>query len=69
MQRYSRLAHYFLVALVGVALLLDRFIPWLVIPPFVAPLYYRFVRHEEVLMERIFGAAYLDYKARVRRWV
>jgi protein-S-isoprenylcysteine O-methyltransferase Ste14 len=57
-----------ITALVGVAMLLDRAIAWLVIPPFAALLYYRFVRHEEALMAQTFGTAYLDYKARVRRW-
>lgn len=69
--RFSRNPMYasMLVGLAGVALMLDRITPWLVIPPFAALLYYRFVRHEEAHMERTFGAAYLDYKARVRRWL
>ena len=27
------------------------------------------IRHEEAYLERKFGAAYTDYKARVRRWL
>ncbi|NNL68216.1 MAG: isoprenylcysteine carboxylmethyltransferase family protein [Myxococcales bacterium] len=27
------------------------------------------IRHEETYLERKFGAAYTDYKARVRRWI
>lgn len=71
MFRFSRNPMYvaMLAALAGVALMLDRVGPWLVIPPFVAWLYYRFVRHEEALMEKTFGAAYLAYKSRVRRWL
>ena len=55
--------------LVGAALLLDRPLPWLVVPVFVMILRLRFIRHEERLMEATFGAAYTTYKQRVRRWV
>jgi protein-S-isoprenylcysteine O-methyltransferase Ste14 len=55
--------------LVGTALLLDRALPWLVVVAFVATLRLRFIRHEERLMEATFGAAYLAYKQRVRRWL
>ena len=54
---------------IGVALVLDRAAPWIVLPIFVAILRLRFIRHEEGLMEATFGRAYLDYKARVRRWL
>jgi protein-S-isoprenylcysteine O-methyltransferase Ste14 len=36
---------------------------------FVAILRLRFIRHEERLMETTFGAAYLAYRQRVRRWL
>lgn len=55
--------------LVGTAVLLDRAWPWIVVPIFVATLRLRFIRHEEALMETTFGQAYVDYKARVRRWL
>jgi protein-S-isoprenylcysteine O-methyltransferase Ste14 len=55
--------------LIGTALLLDRALPWLVVPAFVAILRLRFIRHEERLMEATFGADYLAYKRRVRRWL
>jgi protein-S-isoprenylcysteine O-methyltransferase Ste14 len=55
--------------LIGTALLLDRALPWLVVPVFVAILRLRFIRHEERLMETTFGAAYLSYRQRVRRWL
>jgi len=59
-----------MVAIVtGVALVLDRWAPWIVVPVFVAILRLRFIRHEERLMEATFGQSYLDYKARVRRWL
>jgi protein-S-isoprenylcysteine O-methyltransferase Ste14 len=54
---------------VGVALVLDRAAPWIVVPIFFAILRLHFIRHEERLMEATFGQAYLDYKARVRRWL
>lgn len=57
------------LALAGTAMLINSLAPWLVIPGFVAIIRTRFIRHEETLMEKTFGAAYLDYKARVRRWV
>jgi protein-S-isoprenylcysteine O-methyltransferase Ste14 len=45
--------------------------PWVVIlaVPLVAILRYGVVAREEAYLERRFGAAYLDYKARVRRWL
>ncbi len=55
--------------LVGTALLLNRWTPWVVVPIFVAILRLRFIRYEEKLMEATFGQTYLDYKARVRRWL
>ena len=57
------------LALGGIALLLNEPWPWLVPGAFVALLYFRFIRHEEALMTQTFGDAYLQYKARVRRWL
>ncbi len=37
--------------------------------PLVVLLRYRVIAREEAYLERRFGAAYLDYKARVRRWL
>ena len=58
-----------IAVVIGVALVLDRAAPWIVLPIFVAILRLRFIRHEERLMEATFGQTYLDYKARVRRWL
>ena len=71
MFRFSRNPMYvgMFAGLAGIALMLDRDLPWLVLPAFIALIYLRFVRHEEALMAEQFGQAYLDYKARVRRWV
>jgi len=59
----------FTLLLSGVAVLLNRALPWLVVPIFFAIIWLRFVRHEEVLMEATFGDAYRTYKASVRRWI
>lgn len=53
----------------GIALLLGSLSPGIIIPPFVALLDRRFIRFEEAALERIFGAEYRDYKARVQRWL
>lgn len=57
------------LALAGTALVMNGLVPWLVVMAFVAILRGLFIRHEEVLMEQTFGADYLDYKSRVRRWL
>ncbi len=57
------------LALIGIALLLNRPWPYLVPCGFVALLYFRFIRHEEALMTQTFGDAYLQYRQRVRRWI
>ncbi len=55
--------------LVGTALLLNDLWPWFVIVPFGFVIHLGFVRHEETLMEETFGEQYVEYKARVRRWL
>jgi protein-S-isoprenylcysteine O-methyltransferase Ste14 len=57
------------LALIGLALLLDATLPWLVVVGFALMLRIKFVRVEEQLMETTFGEEYLRYKARVRRWI
>jgi protein-S-isoprenylcysteine O-methyltransferase Ste14 len=55
--------------LVGIAVLLGSLSPWIVIPLFVALIDVRFIRAEEAALDRMFGARYRTYKARVRRWL
>ena len=55
--------------LVGIGVLLGSLSPIIIIPPFVALIDLRFIRSEEAALERTFGAEYVDYKARVRRWL
>jgi protein-S-isoprenylcysteine O-methyltransferase Ste14 len=57
------------VVLFGVAFRLGTLAPFAVPPLFALFLQQRFIVHEEVMMERLFGAEYLDFKARVRRWL
>lgn len=55
--------------LVGVSLLLETAWPLLFAPLIWLLLRYGVIRHEEAHLEARFGAAYRDYKARVRRWL
>ncbi|MGE0624494.1 MAG: isoprenylcysteine carboxylmethyltransferase family protein [Pseudomonadales bacterium] len=57
------------LALAGTAVIMNGLSAWLVVVAFVAIIRGYFIRHEETLMARTFGQAYLDYKARVRRWI
>ena len=57
------------LTLAGLAVLLNRVLPWLILPVFVAILRWHFIRHEESLMAQTFGDRYLEYAARVRRWM
>jgi protein-S-isoprenylcysteine O-methyltransferase Ste14 len=58
-----------LLALTGLAIGFDNL--WLLaaLVPFYLVIRYGVVAREEAYLERKFGAAYLDYKARVRRWL
>ena len=58
-----------ILALVGVALLLNRPSPWLVLVPFILVIRLGFIRREEQLMVETFGDAYQTYRSRVRRWL
>jgi protein-S-isoprenylcysteine O-methyltransferase Ste14 len=55
--------------LIGVALGLGTLSPWLVIPMFVLSIQERFIKMEERKMESEFGAEYLAYEQKVRRWL
>ena len=56
-------------ALVGSALVLNGYLSWLVIFPFVLIIRQVFIRREEALMEETFGEEYNAYRSRVRRWI
>ena len=55
--------------LLGAAIFMGSLTPFVVIPAFMALIADRFIGPEEAMLERSFGAAYLEYKTRVRRWL
>jgi len=68
---YSRNPMYLgmLLFLGGLALVMDNGWGWLVVLGFFLIIRLAFIRREEILMLETFGAAYANYKARVRRWL
>lgn len=57
------------IALVGLAVLLGTLGAFVPIPFFAWQIRRKFVLPEEAFLEGIFGGRYLEYKARVRRWL
>lgn len=56
-------------ALVGLAIILNGMLAWLVVVLFFAIIRFYFIKNEEALMETTFGNDYVEYKASVRRWL
>ena len=56
-------------ALLGAAVFMGSITPFVVIPAFMALITERFILAEEAKLEAAFGRDYLEYKARVRRWL
>jgi protein-S-isoprenylcysteine O-methyltransferase Ste14 len=69
--RLSRNPMYlgFVLILGGIALLLGSLSPWAVVAAFAVAMDRLFIRDEERALEQRFGAAWLDYRMGVRRWV
>ena len=69
--RFTRNPMYLGMAgtLLGAAILMGSLTPFVVIPAFMAVIAERFISREEAMLEQAFGSAYLEYKARVRRWL
>jgi protein-S-isoprenylcysteine O-methyltransferase Ste14 len=69
--RWSRNPLYtgMLLSQLGAAIMLGSLSPLIAIPLFVWVLRTRFIDHEERMLEQRFGAAYRDYRRRVRRWL
>jgi protein-S-isoprenylcysteine O-methyltransferase Ste14 len=69
--RFTRNPMYLGMAgtLLGAALLMGSLSPFAVIPAFMALIADRFIAPEEAMLERAFGREYLDYKAKVSRWL
>ncbi len=57
------------IGTVGVAIALNSLWILATLIPFYLVIRYGVVAREEAYLERKFGQAYLDYKARVRRWI
>jgi protein-S-isoprenylcysteine O-methyltransferase Ste14 len=55
--------------LLGTAVFMGSLTPFVVIPAFMALISERFIVPEEAKLEAAFGRDYLEYKARVRRWL
>jgi protein-S-isoprenylcysteine O-methyltransferase Ste14 len=69
--RFSRNPMYLgmVLALLGVALLLGSLMPFGVILLFLWWIGSQFIRREEDMLATQFGNDWLEYKARVRRWI
>jgi len=69
--RFTRNPMYagLIAMLIGVALLLEAASPLVVVPIFAWIIATRFVAVEERMLGERFGAAYAEYRARVRRWL
>jgi protein-S-isoprenylcysteine O-methyltransferase Ste14 len=69
--RFSRNPMYLGMALilVGVALLLGSLTPFGVVAIFVGWIQFQFIRREEQMLYTQFGQDWLEYRARVRRWI
>ena len=53
----------------GLTLLFNTAWPLVLFAPMIAVVYHGIIRREERYLEAKFGAVYLDYKTRVRRWL
>jgi protein-S-isoprenylcysteine O-methyltransferase Ste14 len=69
--RFTRNPMYLGMAtvLLGEAVLFGTLTAFVPLPLFVWQIQRKFVREEEAFLEGIFGPAYVEYKARVRRWL
>lgn len=69
--RFTRNPMYLGMAgtLLGAAVYLGSLTPFIVIPAFMAVITERFILGEEAKLEAAFGREYLDFKAKVRRWL
>jgi protein-S-isoprenylcysteine O-methyltransferase Ste14 len=69
--RFTRNPMYLGMAgtLLGAGVFMGSITPFVVIPAFMALITERFIVREEEKLEAAFGREYLDYKARVWRWL
>ena len=59
----------FVLLLSGAAVTLGSLSPWLILPIFIVLMESLFIRTEERMLEERFGAAWHDYKRKVRKWI
>ena len=59
----------FVLILLGLAIFLGSLSPYLAVVAFAILIDRRFIRVEEQMLEAKFGPAFLDFKARTRRWL
>jgi len=53
----------------GIALLYASLWPWLLLPLLILCIQYGVIRHEERMLDELFGEDYRAYRGRVRRWL
>jgi protein-S-isoprenylcysteine O-methyltransferase Ste14 len=69
--RWSRNPIYLGLAIIllGIGLAFGTLTPFAIIPLFVWLIQKNFIAHEEAMLDKSFGAAYAEYKKRIRRWL
>ena len=69
--RWSRNPIYLgmVIILFGIGLALGTLTPFAILPLFVWLIQKDFIAHEESMLDKSFGAAYAEYKKRIRRWL
>jgi protein-S-isoprenylcysteine O-methyltransferase Ste14 len=69
--RYSRNPMYlgFVFILIGISVLFGTLSAWIIVPVFAFLMDRVFIQPEERMLEARFGQSWLEYKARVRRWL
>ena len=69
--RFSRHPMYLgmVLMLFGLAILLGKLSPLLVLPVYVILMESVFIRTEEKMLEEMFGDSWTNYKQKVRRWI
>lgn len=59
----------FVLILIGIAVVMGSLTPYFIIPVFVILMGRVFIQVEEEMLKERFGLAWLDYEARVGRWI
>lgn len=69
--RWSRNPIYLGLAIIllGIGLALGTLTPFVIVPLFVWLIQKNVIAHEEAMLDKSFGAAYAEYKKRIRRWL